>query len=369
MYRRLFWLVCFLVSSWAQPCASQSVPLFYVPESCKTSEKIVPVVSSCLSAPAINLVWQHAQKANVDLSQLPKIPGLNVVSPCWYKLSSPDGRIKGQEAPGYTAAAQKQGYKVWPLITSSFDPDLFHQVLVNAQARQFLISQLQVCAQKEHWEGLNIDFENIRDEDKDRLTDFVGEICRELHKQHLIISMDVTLPSNTPFWSACYDRPALAGHLDYLILMAYDQYTPSMKKAGPTAAFDWVENGLQNTLAQQVPAAKIILGMPLYMRLWSTDLVSQQTKGQTLTMDGAEKLTTAKSLLPTWKSVYNHQQGLMHCSYQEEQKQYDFWFEDANSLRKKAFLSKKYGLAGIASWRKGFETPDVWPELADLLAK
>jgi spore germination protein YaaH len=36
------------------------------------------------------------------------------------------------------------------------------------------------------------------------------------------------------------------------------------------------------------------------------------------------------------------------------------WIEDATSIKARAELVKKYNLAGIASWRRGFESTDIW---------
>ena len=39
------------------------------------------------------------------------------------------------------------------------------------------------------------------------------------------------------------------------------------------------------------------------------------------------------------------------------------WLEDAQSLEVKMGLVKEYGLAGVASWRLGFEQKNVWQVL------
>ena len=36
------------------------------------------------------------------------------------------------------------------------------------------------------------------------------------------------------------------------------------------------------------------------------------------------------------------------------------WLEDAQSIAAKTSLATKYDIAGVASWRKGFETPNIW---------
>jgi spore germination protein YaaH len=334
------------------------------PESSLARKAVKPVLPPVpVLTGKVNLVWQHKNLPDVDLANIPTVEGLNVVSPCWYEIEDATGKLKDKSVEEYCLNARRKSYLVWPLITSSFNPEMFHQVLENSQARQFVITQLIDAAHKHNFDGINLDFENIRDTDKDKLTSFVAELTKALHKEKLTVSMDVTTPSGAPYWSNCYDRKALAENVDYMMLMAYDQYTPSMHKAGPTAALDWVEKGLQATLTQ-VPAKKLVLGIPLYMRIWEEDLTTHKVTGKTLSMSNAEKVTTAKSILPSWKGVYWEKKALLECSYEENDKRYTYWLEDANSIRRKAALVKQYDLAGVASWRKGFETPDVWPVLA-----
>ena len=44
-----------------------------------------------------------------------------------------------------------------------------------------------------------------------------------------------------------------------------------------------------------------------------------------------------------------------------------FWQENKTSLEHKMGLIKTYGLAGVASWRYGFEKPEIWPMLEQKL--
>jgi spore germination protein YaaH len=45
------------------------------------------------------------------------------------------------------------------------------------------------------------------------------------------------------------------------------------------------------------------------------------------------------------------------------------WLEDEHSLCARIELIKKYRLAGLAAWRRGYEPEEVWPVLTDLLQK
>lgn len=330
----------------------------------KTIPAPVPVIMQPpILTGKVNLVWQHKNLPDVDLSKLPPLEGVNIVAPSWYEIADATGILKDKTVSGYVPLAHAKGYQVWPLITSGFNPKMFHQLLEDKQARQVVITQLLAEAKKHQVDGFNLDFENIRDDDRDKLTGFVKEIVTALRAENLKISMDVTFPGGSAYWSKCYDHEALAREVDYLMVMAYDQYTPSMHQAGPTAALDWVERGLKNTL-KLVPPHKLVLGMPLYMRLWTRDLETGTVNGKTLSMPDAEKVTVKASLLSTWKAEYNDEQALLRCSYEEGTKHFDYWLEDANSIRRKAALIKKYNLAGAATWRKGFETEDVWPVIA-----
>ena len=307
----------------------------------------------------INLVWQHDHRPEVDLSALDKVPGVNVVSPCWYEIENEYGKIKDKSVEGYVERAHAKGYQVWPLITNGFSPDRTKKLLDDENARRFVIDQLRQQYQKHKFDGINLDLEHIYEADKDRITEFVKQIRKATKQDNLILSMDVTVPKGSPNWSLCYDRKALAEHLDYMMVMAYDQYSGGSPEAGPTAGYDWVERGIKNTL-EEVPPHKVVLGMPLYMRLWHYDKEKKRFYAKTLTMDGAEKILAEKSSDETFRCRWLDKERVTYYSYMEDDVPYSFWHENKTSLEHKAGLLKQYGLAGIATWRSGFEKPEIW---------
>ena len=310
----------------------------------------------------INLVWQHDHRPEVDLSSLDKVPGVNVVSPCWYEIENEYGKIKDKSVEGYVERAHAKGYQVWPLITNGFSPDRTKKLLDDENARRFVIDQLRQQYQKHKFDGINLDLEHIYEADKDRITEFVKQIRKATKQDNLILSMDVTVPKGSPNWSLCYDRKALAEHLDYMMVMAYDQYSGGSPEAGPTAGYDWVERGIKNTL-EEVPPHKVVLGMPLYMRLWHYDKEKKRFYAKTLTMDGAEKILAEKSSDETFRCRWLDKERVTYYSYMEDDVPYSFWHENKTSLEHKAGLLKQYGLAGISTWRYGFEKPEIWPML------
>lgn len=311
----------------------------------------------------VNLVWQPIVDSNNDLSQIDKLPGVNVVSPSWLAIKSADGKIEDKSDYLYAVYAQKKGYKVWPLITNDFDAEMTHKWLHDENARRYIIRQLVWLARTYPIDGYNFDFENIYDSDRDALSTFIEEAARELKRQHLTLSMDVTVKSNTANWSSCYDRARLGRALDYIVLMAYDEHGRLSKTAGSVASLPWVENGVKS-LAAEVPHEKIILGVPLYMRLWQED-GKGSVSASTLSMSAAQNLIRQKKLKPVWLA----QKGQRYFTYSENGRTYKVWQENAESLKLKAALVNKYDLAGTAAWRKGFETQDVWQVIDRQISK
>ena len=311
------------------------------------------------------LVWQQQFKVkDVPLDKAIPAP-VNVISPCWFDITNAGGDIQQSPAASltYVRRAHKEGRQVWALVTNSFEAEMTGKLLRSPLGRRHVIRQLEeLCVQLE-LDGINLDFENIADEDRALLTDFTADIARELHQQGKVVSIDVTVPSHMPYWSQCYDRKALAEAVDYLIVMAYDEYGPGSKSCGSVASLPWVEQGIQNTLQEGVPKEKLVLGMPLYMRIWEE--TSDKKRATTLHMPAAEKLWREKGLQREWLE----QEGQYYFEYQNEGKRYRVWQEDARSLALKSALISRYDLAGGALWKSGVETDDVWEVLAKGIQK
>lgn len=312
----------------------------------------------------VNLVWQPTFTNEDNLAIQPKLVGVNVVSPCWLTIKSKDGMIQESIDKDYIEKCQGKGYKVWPLITNNFDRELTHAFLHNEAARKYIIEQLILYAQKNKFDGYNFDFENIYAQDKDALTSFIKELSDALHQEKLTLSMDVTVPSNDANWSKGYNRGELAKYLDYIVLMAYDEHGRLSKKSGSVASINWVEQGIKNTLSEGVPDNKLILGVPLYMRIWSEH--NNIVEAKTLSMPKAQEILQEKYIKPQWQE----KNGQFYFEYRDMNLiKKRVWQEDAASLKLKAALINKYNLAGIASWRKGFETPDIWKTLDSVVNK
>ncbi|WP_052045215.1 glycosyl hydrolase family 18 protein [Caloranaerobacter azorensis] len=312
----------------------------------------------------INLVWDYVYKYSKDLSKENKIEGLNVISPTWFSINS-NGYIINNGDFDYVNQAHKKGYKVWALIDNQFNRDLTRQFLKSKQMQENLIKQLAVYSSIYDLDGINIDFENVYYEDKDKLTEFVRRLTDTLKQQNIIISMDMTVPSTNPNWSKFYDRKKLGKILDYCIVMTYDEHWATSPKSGSVASIRWVMKGIENSL-KYIPEEKLIMGLPFYTRQWEEYKDSRgkiKVKSKVLTMKDVERIIKENNLEVIWLEDV----GQYYTEYFKKGKKYRIWIEDDKSIELKAKLIYRYNLAGIASWRKGFEKESIWAVLNNIV--
>lgn len=311
----------------------------------------------------INLTWDYtyAEHSEDKINQIKDIKGLDVIIPTWFSIRNGNGDMIDRGNQNYIKKYKDLGIDVWAYLDNSFDPNITHEALSNENTRKKVINKTLELCKKYGMKGINIDFEHTKIDDRDYITDFVREF-RQAAGDDFIITVDVTPQISADVTKEPYDRKALAEIADYMVVMAYDQHWGSSDKAGSVAQYKWVE-GSVNVLFRNIPNKKMILGVPLYTRIWKE--AGGKVTSKTISMDEVARIIAAKGLKPVWDK--ESQQN--YIEYQENNADYKIWIEDANSLEKKVSLVNKYNLAGVGSWRLGFETPNIWDVISKELDK
>ncbi|NLY21676.1 MAG: SH3 domain-containing protein [Tissierellia bacterium] len=304
----------------------------------------------------INLTWDYTYGVVQNADGVSNIPGVNVVSPTWFSITDGQGSIADRGNLDYVKSYQNLGKEVWGMVDNSLNassPMITHEALSSANTRQQIISNLLSKFRYYGMDGINIDFENIQVEDRDNLTQFMRELYPIFKENGMTVSIAVTPRIYSDVEKEQYDRAALSECSDYVILMAYDQHWASSSEAGSVAEHRWVENNL-NVLFRQIPREKLVLGVPLYIRIWNeTDgRVSSQSVG----MEVANEFIRNNDFQMEWDTTAKQYVGHKEM----DNGLYSVWMENAESISHKVALVPKYNLGGVASWRKGFETYDVW---------
>ncbi|MHB1485574.1 MAG: glycosyl hydrolase family 18 protein [Saccharofermentanales bacterium] len=315
----------------------------------------------------INLTWDYMSRAKTDMSAYKPIPGLNVISPTWFKMTDGEGNIENIASLPYMEWARQEGLQVWALFSNSFDPEITTTMLRSFETRKKVINQLLVLSELYGFTGINIDFENIDFGDRDYFSQFMRELAPYMHEQNLTVSIDVTVRSTNPNWSMCYDREAIGKVVDYMAVMTYDEHWSTSPEAGSVASLPWVKDGIERII-EQVPSEKLLLGVPFYARLWKETPNSDGTvkvSSSAITIPACANLLKTKNLTATLDA----DSGQNYCSYVENGITYKIWLEDEFSMRQRVRIVNEYGLPGVASWRKGFDTPGIWEAIKDELQR
>jgi spore germination protein YaaH len=315
----------------------------------------------------INLTWDYSSRAIQDMSSYKPIPGLNVISPTWFSVTNKAGDVRSFGSLAYVDWAHSQGLQVWALFSNGFSPSNSSVFLREFEIRKKIISQIILLSDLLNIDGINIDFEDVNYDDKDYLTQFVREITTMLHEQGLTVSMDVTIRSTNPNWSMVYDRPELAKVLDYMAVMTYDEHWATSPVSGSVASLPWVKEGLERIL-EQIPNDKLLLGVPFYTRIWTE---TKSASGDFKVTSKAYSMAVIKNALVKRNVTksFDPNTGQNYAEYEENGTTNKVWIEDDVSMRSRIKLVRDYNLAGVASWRKGFEEAYIWDVIKEELNK
>lgn len=313
----------------------------------------------------IVLTWEYANRyPAINTNKINNLSSVQVVSPTWFKLNA-NGIVKSIADIEYVNWAHKNKYHVWGLFSNSFDPAITHEMLSNVDLRIKVIKQILTYIDLYKLDGINIDFENVYLEDKDLLVQFMRELTPLLHEKDKTVSIDVTFKSLSKNWSLFLDRKRLGEIVDYVVVMAYDEHWASSPIAGSVSSIPWVENGIKKIL-KEVPNDKVILGVPLYTRLWTEKI---DKEGKVSVSSQALKMDTVNEWIIKHNAniKYDEESGQNYVEVKADKITHKIWLEDSTSMKKRVEIMKKYRLAGIAAWRRGFESKDFWHVISDYL--
>lgn len=307
----------------------------------------------------INVTFEYvgSYSGNPDLKGKDRIAGLDVLCPTWFTLDEAGG-VTNDAAIRYMAEAHGQGYRVWGVFRNGFEPERTHLMLSSPELRARTVASLACYSAYYGLDGINIDFENVYRKDQGLLNSFLEELDAILTRQGVTLSIDAAPPWGSDQWSLFLDR-AQAGRLaDYVILMAYDEHYANSTVSGSVASLGWTEKAIAETL-RSVPPAKLILGVPLYTRVWTETpdgTGGYAVTSQAIGMRDQDDLLAGKN--PEYQ--FDDAAGQMTASYREDGAFKKIWLENEESVKARLHLIGRYKLAGVASWRRGFEVPDYW---------
>jgi spore germination protein YaaH len=310
----------------------------------------------------IYLGWSGSSKHDTIVTQMNNTQGLDIHSPTWFSLLDASGTLKDESDPITVTWLKSQGVKIHPLVHNQFDAKLTSAFLANSKAQQRFIQGLIKKLVELKLDGVNLDFESIAGADRDRYTAFVKLLSESTKANNLTLSID--LPRGSAKWNhlTAYDHTQLAQFVDYIAIMAYDQFYRESTSPGPVSGLQWAEIGVQEFLAYGIPRSKLLLGVPFYVRVWELDTKGAIVSNRAVFMKEIDNLLQGTEAV----SQIDEKYGLEKVEFIKDGKRYVFWKESVETMKLRVQIAKKYNLAGIAAWRLGYEPLELWLSLLRL---
>lgn len=312
----------------------------------------------------INLGWHVvAGKAGNDtlISAVQNTKGLNVISPTWFKLSDSQGGFTSFAEEAYVKKAHDMGLEVWALLENIEYKDRIdmYAILSSTTVRAKLIDGLVQEVLANGIDGINIDLEQISMDCGEHYIEFIRELSIPCRENGIVLSVDNYVPTG---YTDHYNRKEQGVVADYVIIMGYDEHYAGSPEAGSVASIDFVEAGIEQTVAQ-VPANKVINAVPFYTRIWevSNDSISSQAVGMAV----AEEYAATHNMEVEWDGTTCQDYG----EYQKGDTLYQVWLENERSIETKLNVMENYGIGGVAGWRLGLEKPEIWDTIEEYLNK
>lgn len=204
----------------------------------------------------------------------------------------------------------------------------------------------EIVAAAAGYDGVQIDFEAIPSRDRDNFAGFLALLKMALgHK-----SLSVALPARLSAAGDTLGYARLAKIVDKVLIMAYDQHW-STSEPGPVASLDWCEDVVAYA-SSEIPAAKLVMGIPFYGRSWTDKKLAKAFKHSAVASLSAEKEIDAPF----------RDGEIPHFNY-EEVVSVIVYYDDATSITARMRLYRESGINAVAFWRLGQEDPEVWERL------
>ncbi len=321
-----------------------------------STDFVEPVYENISKDHTINLTWHQVTNRDANSSiyeRLAQAKGVNVISPTWFFIRDNEGNIQSIASSDYVDYCHQNGVEVWGLvenITYTNEIDIT-SILNKTSSRQNLVTQLIAQAIQYDLDGINVDIEALPGAAGDGFIEFIRELSIMCRRNNIILSVDNYVPMA---YNQNYNRKEQGIVADYVIIMGYDEHFAGSEEAGSVASIGYVRNGIEKTL-EEVPSEKVINAVPFYTRLWQTK-EDGSLSSSAIGMNNASKILANNGAEALW----SEEAGQYYGEFTNKDGFYQVWLEEERSIEEKAKLIKEYGLAGIASWRLGYEKEEIW---------
>ncbi len=285
--------------------------------------------------------------------------GINVIAPTWFSLMNEAGELRSFASAAYVQRAKQRGVAVWAVV-DDFNYNNEHKAgidvgktLSSSASRQRLIGRLISESAAAGVDGVNVDFERVDPHVGQDYVQFLRELSIACRQAGLTLSVD----NYVPFHFNNHYRIDIQGQIgDYVVIMGYDEHWSGSQDPGSVASLPYVSAGLDKSL-EKVEAAKVVNALPLYTIVWTTQ--GDKVSDEYLTVNNTQAFLAKVSAQPQWDG----QMGQNTLFWQVGDKEYQVWLEDGQSIAAKLEAMAFRKIGGVAAWRIGYGTKEIWQQI------
>ena len=315
-------------------------------------QKAVEEHNFLLKNEKITLAWFQvsgtAGNSSID-NNMSTISGVNVIAPTWYSVTDASGNMSSYASADFVSKMHQRGIDVWALV-SDFDTNVdFAQLYSSKAARTNMVNKLVGEAKSYGFDGINLDYENIKSAYAKDYLQFVRELSVACERNGIVLSTDNYKPEA---YNRCYNLKEQSKFVDYVIVMAYDEHYAGTD-AGSVASLPFVKEAVEDTV-QLVGKEHVIAGIPFYTRIWTT--TDGNTTSRAVGMQAAIDQLNSDGQVALW----NDDCGQYVASYTVGSSTRQIWFEEEKSIKAKMQVIQQENTAGVACWKLGLEKSTVW---------
>lgn len=296
------------------------------------------------------------------------LPYLSGLVPFTYGIR-PDGSLVDLEDQSLIAAADRTGVSpVMHLSTltdeGGFDSKLAHLVLNDPQAQTALVGNILSTMEQRGYVAIDVDFEYVSAGDAEPYANFIARLRDTLAPRGwpVIVALAPKTSADQPgLLYEGHNYRLLGDAADMVLLMTYEwgyTYGPPMAVAPLPNVRAVVEYALT-----EIPAEKILLGIPNYGYDWPLPFASGSTKATSISNQYAVELAAQNNV----SISYDQRSQAPWFRYRDAQgREHEVWFEDARSIQAKLGLITEYGLKGAGYWNLMRPFPQNWLVLSSM---
>ncbi|MBR3888696.1 MAG: S-layer homology domain-containing protein [Clostridia bacterium] len=295
---------------------------------------------------------------------------LDEVSPSYFDVGSNGKLVINTIDKNFVDAMHDKGIKVVPFFSNHWNRE--RGVAMFSQA-ETVVTELVNAVNENNLDGVNVDIENMTEGSRKWYVDFV-KLLREKMPEEKIVAVSVAANPKgwTTGWHGSYDYAELGKYADYLMIMAYDEHYEG-GEAGSVASYEFIEESIKHAL-KHVTKDKIVLGLPLYARYWK---VGATSGGAAASYIQVQNLISKYDSKVTYDSESKSMKAAITIKEADEKPkiygktldagEYEFWYENDDTIKEKLELINTYDLKGAGTWRLGMENVSMWDVFKEVL--